>query len=171
MPPLPLVPLDRRTKRRGALGAQRAGVRCETTAHRRSLERLRRTHARATPTHPRERPYPPDAETLVDALLDALERGDVRAAERDDDGSWHAVPWVKRGILLGFRVGRIVDMSRRWHTASRRFASSTSTPIRSQRFDVDRGVRIVPGGSSVRRGAYLAPGVVCMPPMYVNVGA
>jgi hypothetical protein len=52
-----------------------------------------------------------DAESLVDALLAALERGEVRAAVRGDDGVWRAVPWVKRGILLGFRVGKLVDMS------------------------------------------------------------
>ena len=54
---------------------------------------------------------PHDAEHVVDSLLGALERGAVRAAERDADGNWHAVSWVKRGILLGFRVGRVVDMS------------------------------------------------------------
>ena len=113
---------------------------------------------------------PHDAEHMVDALLGALERGAVRAAERDANGNWHAVPWVKRGILLGFRVGRIVDMS--VHGASGAtlpfFDKHTYPP---QPMTTANGVRIVPGGSSVRRGAYLAPGVVCMPPMYVNVGA
>lgn len=113
----------------------------------------------------------PDAEAMVETLLGALERGEVRAAERASDGTWSAVPWVKRGILLGFRVGRIVDMS--LHSESTRaslpfFDKHTYPP---QRMTVANGVRIVPGGSSVRRGAYLAPGVVCMPPMYVNVGA
>jgi hypothetical protein len=53
---------------------------------------------------------PPDAEEVVEMLLGALERGEVRAAQRTDDGAWNAVPWVKRGILLGFRVGRVVAM-------------------------------------------------------------
>jgi 2,3,4,5-tetrahydropyridine-2,6-dicarboxylate N-succinyltransferase len=112
---------------------------------------------------------PDDAESLVDRLLTALEQGDVRAAERDAQGKWNAVPWVKRGILLGFRVGRLVDMSVGSDDALLPFFDKHTYPL--QRFDVERGVRLVPGGSSVRRGAYLAPGVVCMPPMYVNVGA
>ena len=56
-------------------------------------------------------PLPPHARDVVTALLDALERGEVRAAERGDDGDWRAVPWVKQGILLAFRVGQIVDLS------------------------------------------------------------
>ncbi len=112
---------------------------------------------------------PQEAEELVDALLFALERGEVRAAQRDEDGRWNAVPWVKRGILLGFRVGRLEDMSVGDGGPSLPFFDKHTYPV--QRFDVTRGIRIVPGGSSVRRGAYLASGVVCMPPMYVNVGA
>ena len=114
---------------------------------------------------------PPDAEHMVDALLGALERGTVRAAVRDADGRWHAVPWVKRGILLGFRVGRVVEMSIGGHHGEPRFAFFDKHTYPPQPLAVSGGVRIVPGGSSVRRGAYLAPGVVCMPPMYVNVGA
>jgi 2,3,4,5-tetrahydropyridine-2-carboxylate N-succinyltransferase len=115
-------------------------------------------------------PMSEDAESLVEALLAALERGEVRAAARGDDGAWRAVPWVKRGILLGFRVGRLVDMSVGGAPgATLSFVDKHTYPV--QAFDVDRGVRLVPGGSSVRRGAHLAPGVVCMPPMYVNVGA
>ncbi|HEX7942203.1 MAG TPA: 2,3,4,5-tetrahydropyridine-2,6-dicarboxylate N-succinyltransferase, partial [Gemmatimonadaceae bacterium] len=112
---------------------------------------------------------PQDAEQLVDTLLGALERGEVRAAQRDEEGKWNAVPWVKRGILLGFRVGRLTDMSVGDGESSLSFVDKHTYPV--QRFDVARGVRVVPGGSSVRRGAYVAPGVVCMPPMYVNVGA
>ena len=113
---------------------------------------------------------PSDAEGVVDALLGALERGEVRAAQRTGDGVWNAVPWVKRGILLGFRVGRLTDMSVGSDGAGRLpFFDKHTYPVQS--FTIERGVRLVPGGSSVRRGAYLAPGVVCMPPMYVNVGA
>jgi 2,3,4,5-tetrahydropyridine-2,6-dicarboxylate N-succinyltransferase len=113
---------------------------------------------------------PADAEQVVESLLTALERGDVRAAERGDDGVWRAVPWVKRGILLGFRVGRLVDMSVGGSSgATLPFFDKHTYPV--QAFAAERGVRLVPGGSSVRRGAYLASGVVCMPPMYVNVGA
>ena len=105
-----------------------------------------------------------DAEHCVGELLDALERGDIRAAERATDGSWRAVPWVKRGILLGFRVGHLVEME-----GTLSFVDKHTYPTRRMR--VEDNVRVVPGGSSIRRGAYVAPGVVCMPPMYVNVGA
>jgi 2,3,4,5-tetrahydropyridine-2-carboxylate N-succinyltransferase len=113
----------------------------------------------------------PDAEQVVETLLEALEAGTVRAAERDADGTWHAVSWVKRGILLGFRLGRIVDMSIGGHHGEPRFAFFDKHVYTPRGLTLGDGVRIVPGGSAVRRGAYLAPGVVCMPPMYVNVGA
>ncbi|MEO8622534.1 MAG: hypothetical protein ABI625_15790, partial [bacterium] len=120
---------------------------------------------------PAGEPLPHDAEYVVDALLGALERGAVRAAERGDDGTWRAVSWVKRGILLGFRVGRVVDMSLGGHHGETRLGFFDKHTYPPQPMTAENGVRIVPGGSSVRRGAYLAPGVVCMPPMYVNVGA
>ena len=88
---------------------------------------------------------PDDAESLVDMLLTALERGEVRAAEQDAQGDWHAIPWVKRGILLGFRVGRLVDMSVGTDDASLPFFDKHTYPV--QRFVVERGVRLVPGGS------------------------
>jgi len=110
---------------------------------------------------------PPDAEQVVHDLLEALERGAVRAAMRGDDGRWTAVPWVKRGILLGFRVGRIVEQG--VEGTPFRFFDKHTYPTRA--LTVADQVRVVPGGSTIRRGAYLAPGVVCMPPMYVNVGA
>jgi 2,3,4,5-tetrahydropyridine-2-carboxylate N-succinyltransferase len=104
--------------------------------------------------------------SLFDAFKAALNRGEVRAAERDEAGEWHTNAWVKRGILAGFRLGVLADMSAH---ASLRFFDKDTYPVRpTTLFD---GVRIVPGGSSVRDGAYLAAGVVCMPPMYVNVGA
>jgi 2,3,4,5-tetrahydropyridine-2-carboxylate N-succinyltransferase len=97
----------------------------------------------------------------------ALNRGEIRAAERDANGKWQTNAWVKRGILLGFRMGAIVDMSPADH--SLQFLDKNTYPIRN--FSVDDRVRIVPGGSSIRDGAYIAPGVVCMPPMFVNAGA
>jgi 2,3,4,5-tetrahydropyridine-2-carboxylate N-succinyltransferase len=109
---------------------------------------------------------PGSAEAAVAELLELLERGGVRAAERDGSGVWHAVPWVKQGILVAFRVGRIVEQP---GAGSFHFQDKHNLPTR--RFDVTDRVRIVPGGSAVRRGAYVAPGVVCMPPMYINVGA
>ena len=109
---------------------------------------------------------PPDAQQLFDQALALLERGEIRAARRDADGSWHAVPWVKRAILLGFRIGRVVEMPGQ---APFHFLDKHTFPTRE--FRLENQVRIVPGGSTVRRGAYLAPNVVCMPPMYINVGA
>jgi 2,3,4,5-tetrahydropyridine-2,6-dicarboxylate N-succinyltransferase len=97
----------------------------------------------------------------------ALNRGEIRAAERDANGKWHTNAWVKRGILLGFRMGAIVEMTP--SGAPLQFLDKDTYPIR--RFSTDDRVRIVPGGSSIRDGAYIAEGVVCMPPMFVNAGA
>jgi 2,3,4,5-tetrahydropyridine-2,6-dicarboxylate N-succinyltransferase len=124
-------------------------------------------HADAPPGQP----LPPDAELMVGELLDALERGSVRAAECDADGYWHAVSWVKRGILLGFRVGHLVEMSIGGHHGEPKFGFFDKHTYPPQPLTLSSGVRIVPGGTAIRRGAYLAPGVVCMPPSYVNVGA
>ena len=109
------------------------------------------------------------ARETVDELLAELEYGRVRAAEQGADGSWRAVPWVKQGILLGFRIGEIEEMSLEGrHVRFPFFDKSVYPP---QGFAAEDGVRIVPGGSSIRRGAFVSAGVVCMPPMYVNVGA
>lgn len=120
---------------------------------------------------PAGQPLPGETEQLVETLLAALERGEARAARRDAQGDWHAVSWVKRGILLGFRVGRLVDMSQGGHHHQPRLAFFDKHTYPPQALTEASGVRLVPGGSAVRRGAHLAPGVVCMPPMYVNVGA
>ena len=104
---------------------------------------------------------------LFNDFKSALNRGEVRAAERDQDGKWQTNAWVKRGLLLGFRMGTIVEMSPAG--AGLQFLDKHTYPIR--RFSPDDRVRIVPGGSSIRDGAYIAPGVVCMPPMFVNAGA
>src|SRR3989442_9776707 len=97
----------------------------------------------------------------------ALSRGTARAAERLADGTWRVNAWVKRGILLGFRMGALADMSP--PDSPLRFFDKDTYPTRAT--TLADGVRIVPGGSSIRDGAYVAPGGVCMPPMYVNVGA
>jgi len=111
--------------------------------------------------------FAPEEFALFEEFKGALNRGEVRAAERDAEGHWHTNAWVKRGILLGFRMGRIVDLS----PADRSliFLDKDTYPVRPTR--LEEKVRIVPGGSSIREGAYVAPGVVCMPPMFVNVGA
>ena len=110
---------------------------------------------------------PSDAQQVVSRVLDALETGNVRSARKDGSGTWNAVHWVKRGILLAFRAGAVVDMSPT--DGSLRFFDKQTIPPRP--LTLSHGVRIVPGGSSIRRGAYVAPGVVCMPPMFVNAGA
>jgi 2,3,4,5-tetrahydropyridine-2-carboxylate N-succinyltransferase len=102
-------------------------------------------------------------------LRRALSEGSVRAAEPDASAptGWRVNTWVKQGILLGFRSGGLVDVSAdhgRWP-----FFDKDTLPLR--RFAVSDNVRVVPGGSTVRDGAYVAPGVICMPPMYVNIGA
>ncbi|MCA9736380.1 MAG: 2,3,4,5-tetrahydropyridine-2,6-dicarboxylate N-succinyltransferase, partial [Gemmatimonadetes bacterium] len=107
---------------------------------------------------------PQDAEAVFLELRDRLTRGEVRSASPGPDG-WKANTWVKQGILLGFRLGRIEDFT----AAGFPFFDKHTYPLRAM--DAGEGVRIVPGGSSIRSGAYVAPGVVCMPPMYVNVGA
>ena len=104
---------------------------------------------------------------LFDEFKAALNSGSVRAAERALSGEWRVNSWVKRGILLGFRLGALVDMS----TADGRlrFFDKDTYPVRA--LGLEHNVRVVPGGSSIRDGAYVASGVVCMPPCYVNVGA
>lgn len=99
-------------------------------------------------------------------LRTELGAGRVRAAERSDDGAWRVNAWVKRGILLGFRLGRVEVLE---PAGPLGFVDKDTYPPRV--FGAADGVRVVPGGSSVREGAYLARGVVCMPPMFVNVGA
>lgn len=112
-------------------------------------------------------PTPEDAVAVIESLLAALESGTLRSATRDASGRWQAVPWVKRGILVSFRYGTMVDLS----PSSGVFSFVDKSTIPPQHFDVQHGVRIVPGGSTIRRGAHVASGVVCMPPMFINVGA
>ncbi len=118
----------------------------------------------------------PRARAAVARLLELLGRGVVRAAERRADG-WAAVPWVKQGILLAFRVGDTRAFTPHPSSPNPSFGGSTfawsdrdTLPLRATD-GPGEGVRIVPGGSAVRAGAHLARGVVIMPPAYVNVGA
>jgi len=107
----------------------------------------------------------PAARVTFEQFRDALTRGEIRAAEKID-GVWQTNAWVKKGILLGFRIGALVESG---SPATLSFVDKDTYPVR--RFAVEDKVRVVPGGSSVRLGAYVAPSVVCMPPMYINVGA
>ena len=116
-----------------------------------------------------------DARRAFLELRQMLDAGKIRAAEKVD-GRWRVNVWVKQGILLGFRIGEIVEFPTHSQKKaeggapeSLSFVDKDTFPVR--RFGTGDGVRIVPGGSSVREGAYLAKGVICMPPMYVNVGA
>ncbi|HKS42727.1 MAG TPA: 2,3,4,5-tetrahydropyridine-2,6-dicarboxylate N-succinyltransferase [Blastocatellia bacterium] len=102
---------------------------------------------------------------LFDEFKRELNQGKVRAAEKAD-GTWRVNHWVKRGILLGFRMGRIENFS---INNQFRFYDKHTYPLKQ--LTAADGVRIVPGGSSLRDGCYIARGVTCMPPMYVNVGA
>ena len=108
-----------------------------------------------------------DAELAFHELRDRLESGELRCAEPDLNShlGWRVNAWVKQGILLGFRIGTLVHSQ----AGPLHFVDKTTYPIRG--FYPEHGIRIVPGGSSVRAGAYLAKGVVMMPPAYVNVGA
>ena len=96
---------------------------------------------------------------------DALTAGKIRAAEKAG-GHWHVNGWVKQGILLGFRLGELREMS---GGDGLSFVDKDTFPAR--RFTLADRIRVVPGGSSIREGAYVAPGVICMPPMFINVGA
>ena len=105
----------------------------------------------------------PDARKIFLEFRDQLTQGKIRAAEKID-GKWRVNAWVKQGILLGFRLGALADM-----TAGLSFIDKDTFPARQ--FTVADQVRVVPGGSSARVGAYIAPSVICMPPMFINVGA
>ena len=107
--------------------------------------------------------------TLFEQLRAALSQGLVRAAEPDATahGGWKVNAWVKQGIILGFRYGQTIDVSAdhgRWP-----FFDKDTLPLK--RLDPAAGIRIVPGGSTIRDGAYLGERVICMPPMYINIGA
>jgi 2,3,4,5-tetrahydropyridine-2-carboxylate N-succinyltransferase len=106
-----------------------------------------------------------EARAAFDTFRDALEAGDVRAAQPGPDG-WAVNAWVKKAILLGFRLGRFTELE---SAGPLQFFDKDTFP--TQRLSLQKNVRVVPGGTSIRSGAYVAPGVVVMPPAYINVGA
>jgi len=112
----------------------------------------------------------PEARRVFFEFRDALTQGKIRAAAKLDGpnkgGRWNVNAWVKRGILLGFRLGELTEMG---SGDCLSFVDKDTFPAR--KFSVADRVRVVPGGSSVRAGAYVAPSVICMPPMFINVGA
>ncbi len=106
---------------------------------------------------------------LFQAFKEALNSGAVRAAEPDPAarGGWRVNSWVKKGILLGFRMGSLVDMS--VDRSRQPYFDKATYPVKQ--LNPDSGVRIVPGGSSIRDGCYVGRGVTCMPPMFINAGS
>jgi 2,3,4,5-tetrahydropyridine-2,6-dicarboxylate N-succinyltransferase len=98
-------------------------------------------------------------------MVKLLNKGEVRAAEKTG-GKWRANSWVKKGILLGFRLGKLKNMS---IDDNYRFFDKHTLPLKPVK--INDNIRIVPGGSSIRNGCYIGKGVICMPPMYVNIGA
>lgn len=105
------------------------------------------------------------ARDVFEELKGQLNRGAVRAAEPASDG-WQVNTWVKQGILLGFRLGTL-----RQYKSPAPFAFFDKDTLPTRSFTLADQVRVVPGGTTVRDGAYLAPGVICMPPAYINIGA
>ena len=106
---------------------------------------------------------------LFQKFKQALNAGEIRAAEPDSSAKtgWRVNTWVKKGILVGFRMGVTVDMS--INTARQPWLDKATFPV--QRITLDRGIRIVPGGSSIRDGCFIGKGVTCMPPMFINTGS
>ena len=116
-----------------------------------------------------ERAEPAEAREAFANLRDALSRGEARAAEPDPSSQtgWRVNEWVKQGILLGFRHGNLADAS--MDHGKLTFFDKDTLPLKP--LDLSSEVRVVPGGSAVRDGAFLGRGVICMPPMYINIGA
>ena len=119
-----------------------------------------------------ERPpesYSEEHRRIFEKFKEGLNRGDVRAAEPDVQArtGWRVNEWVKKGILLGFRMGSIVEMGP--YPTAQPFLDKSTYPVKT--IHREEGVRLVPGGSSIRDGSFVGRGVVCMPPMFINVGA
>ena len=110
-----------------------------------------------------EAEHDPEARKVFLEFREQLTQGKIRAAQKTDD-QWSVNAWVKQGILLGFRLGALTGMD-----AGLSFVDKDTFPARQ--FTIADRIRVVPGGSSIREGAYVAPSVICMPPMFINVGA
>lgn len=102
---------------------------------------------------------------VLEDFLHALNVGEIRAATCDESGTWTVHQWVKQGILMLFKVGVLKDMS----ISGMPFFDKHTIPLKEM--SISDNVRLVPGGSAIRTGSYIAPGVICMPPMYINIGA
>jgi len=106
-----------------------------------------------------------DVEDIFYQFMQALNMGWIRIAEKVEN-EWNINHWVKKGILLGFKIGKLVDISINENFV---FYDKSTYPLK--KISLKDNIRIVPGGSSIRDGSFVSPGVVCMPPMYINVGA
>jgi 2,3,4,5-tetrahydropyridine-2-carboxylate N-succinyltransferase len=106
---------------------------------------------------------------LFQRFQQALNSGEIRSAQPDSTAKtgWRVNAWVKKGILIGFRMGAVVDMS--INPIRQPWLDKATFPVK--RITADQGIRIVPGGSSIRDGCYVGKGVTCMPPMFINTGA
>jgi len=102
---------------------------------------------------------------MLSEFINKLNNGEIRAAERSENGEWQVHTWVKQGILLCFKLG----IMREYQYDMMNFYDKHTLPLRP--LELNDGVRLVPGGSAIRTGCYIAPGVICMPPMYINIGA
>jgi 2,3,4,5-tetrahydropyridine-2-carboxylate N-succinyltransferase len=136
-----------------------------------NLEALRRDVERLYAEPPEV--YGRPERDLFERFKQALNRGEARAAEPDPESptGWRVSPWVKQGILAGFRMGEIVDMSVGSGETGIRLPFLDKSTYPPRPLAAADGVRVVPGGSSIRDGAYLGRGVICMPPMFINTGA
>ena len=103
--------------------------------------------------------------TGFEHLIHALNTGAVRAASRNEDGTWKAHAWVKEGLLYGFRTGNLKKIA----AEPAPFFDKDTFPLKP--IETENNIRVVPGGSSIRTGCYVSPSVICMPPMYINTGA
>jgi 2,3,4,5-tetrahydropyridine-2,6-dicarboxylate N-succinyltransferase len=111
------------------------------------------------------------ARAIFARLREELSAGRVRSAEPDpaSPSGWHVNTWVKKGILVGFRCGELVDVSPEGRGARFFYGDKDTMPLK--KIDATMGIRLIPGGSSIRDGAYVGRGVICVPPMYINIGA
>lgn len=107
-----------------------------------------------------------ELQLFAEEFLGKLNSGEIRSAQPDGNGGWQVNTWVKEGILLLFKYGKLIDLS---INKSFNYFDKHTLPLKP--IDVKDEIRIVPGGSSVRTGCYIAKGVICMPPMYINIGA
>jgi len=130
------------------------------------LEHLRPAIESLFAMAPQDLMYDHDAPLVIADFLEALNNGLIRSAQPLPDGSWQVNEWVKHGILVVFRRGRLEDVS---SGDTFRFFDKDTLPVKP--LSVENNVRVVPGGSTIRSGAFVDHGVICMPPMYINIGA